>query len=430
MNHRRPARAREFVSQPGGRLRTGLGQVALSFLDQAAYGLSTFLVTAVVSRSSEPADFVRFMVLWSLSWTICALSTELLVTPLRIELPRGELSWSVLADLQGISFVLALPITISAVAAVAMRQQGAASILGVLAIVSSGFSFVLRRAVLYTQASVGPAAINSVVNLTATILLLLTFQGLGQSSAQWGQVLAALALLLPLAMSLRSRWPSRWRVGSLLIQLSKSGVWLATGSGLRGLACSSGLMAMVAYANGVQAANALGQTFVLASPVQLASSALPLLLLPGLVRAASVGAGTFRRVLYQQFCLYLLCALVGLGALFVVFEWWRHLLVHQPEVAAVGYLPVALCVLGVLLSSWSGSALQAVRSIPYSFAAMVVAALSIPVGLISHVPPPYLASLPYAFSLLTQVALIVSAPVSPAHLVAVRTHEPQHRSRT
>jgi hypothetical protein len=392
-------------------LRTSLGHVALSFLDQAAYGLSTFLVTAVVSRSSTAPDFARFMLLWTMSWTICALSTELLVTPLRIALPRGELSSGVIANLQSFSFVVALSGTVSAVLAVALGHEAGATVLGALAIVSSGLSFFLRRAVLYTNASVFAAVVNSMMNLMITILLLVSIRVLEQSAARWGQVVAALALVLPLTTTLRARLPRRWRIGPLLLRLSRSGIWLATGVGLRGLVCSSGLLALVAHTDGLQSAAALGQTFVLASPVQLASSSLPLLLLPGLVRSSALGRDTFRRTLLRQLCMYLLCALIGLIALFVLFDWWRRLLVPQPGAVAASYPPVALFVVGLLLSSWSGSALQAVRSPPYLFVATVVAAAAVPIGVTFHIQPPYMASLPYAFSILTEVALTITSPM-------------------
>jgi hypothetical protein len=200
----------------------------------------------------------------------------------------------------------------------------------------------------------------------------------------------------------------------LLLRLSRSGAWLAAGLGLRGLACSSGLLALVAHADGLEPAAVLGQTFVLASPVQLASSALPLLFLPSLVRSGALGGRLFRRVLGRQLCVYLLCAGAGLSALFLLFDWWRGLVVHEPEAGAAGYLPVALCVLGILLSSWSASAVQAALPARYLFMATVVAAAAVPIGVLSPIPPPYLASLPYACSVSTEVALIlVMGPRTP-----------------
>lgn len=378
-------------------------------MDQAAFGLSSLLVTAMVSRSSAAPEFTRFMILWTMGWTICALSTELLVTPLRIELPREQLPSRVVADLQSACFTLALSATSMAAAAVALRHR-AASWLGILAVVASGLGFILHRAVLYTRLSVGAATRTSLANLAVTVLLLATVRLSGQPAARWGQVVAALALVAPLATSLRARWPAWRRIGPVALRLSRSGIWLATGSGLRNLVCSSGLLALVAHVHGLQAGAALAQTFVLASPVQLASSALPLLLLPSLVRSSSIGVEAFRRVLRRQLGVYLLCAAVGLTMLLVVFDWWRRLLVHEPEAAQVGYLPVASCVLGVLLSSWSGSALQAVRPPAYSFVATAAAALAIPGAIALDVPAPYLASLPWACSILAQVALTVTAP--------------------
>src|SRR4051812_40140377 len=59
-------------------------------MDQAAYGLSTFMVTAIVSRQLDSGEFGHFMIAWSTAWTGASLVSEALVTPLRIRLAAGK----------------------------------------------------------------------------------------------------------------------------------------------------------------------------------------------------------------------------------------------------------------------------------------------------------------------------------------------------
>jgi hypothetical protein len=388
-------------------LPVGLGRLTLSLLDQAAFGLSTFLVTADVSRTNGSTGFPYFMILWTVSWACCSLGTELLVTPLRIKLPRGELSRIVVVDVQHLTFMAASFITISAVMAIGLGQDAATQILTVLAIVLSGLTFILRRTVLYIDGAIAASALNSALNLVATILLLALVHVLHQPTVRWGGVVAAIALLLPLIVSVRPRWPLTWRIGMLLLGLSKSGIWFATSTALRGLVYSSGLLAIVAHEYGLRAADALGRIFVLASPVQLASSALPLLLFPSLVRAYALDCQLFQRTLRRQLGLCLSCAAIGLTALYVNFDWWHRLLIRGPDATTVGYLPVASCVMGMLLSSWLGAALQVVRPAPFSLATTVAAAIPTLIAVATHIPAPYLASVPYVFAILSQAALII-----------------------
>jgi hypothetical protein len=116
----------------------------------------------------------------------------------------------------------------------------------------------------------------------------------------------------------------------------------------------------------------------------------------------------FWRTFRRQLILCLFFALIGVAALFVVFDWWHQLLVRGQNAATVGFLPVALCVVGILIGSWLGAAVQVVRSAPYSLVTTLVAAAVLLVPVAMHVPAPYLAPLPYFAAISTQITLILS----------------------
>jgi hypothetical protein len=141
----------------------------------------------------------------------------------------------------------------------------------------------------------------------------------------------------------------------------------------------------------------------------LASTALPLLLLPELVRARERGHSSVRRVLIRQLVLYAAVAALGLVALRATFDWWRDALIHGSTQVGVGFMPVALLVIGMLLTSWGGAALQTLR--PAAFTMIPVIATVVPLGalILSGLNPSYLAAVPYGVVLLFQVALVVSA---------------------
>jgi len=379
--------------------------LSLNLLDQAAYGLATFMITGVVSRTTSPSEFARFFIFWSVAWTISAAASDLVVTPLRLAIPRGEVQRADVERLERFFTCAGLVLCVTGfVGGPFGYAPDVPQIAGFIAMPFACTAFSIRRASLYSRAAVATAASTSGVNFGITLVLVGLCILSGHQLATYGLPIAAIALCLPL---LTRRSPASGQRGfKLLARACRTGFWFATNSIVRGLAFTSGLVALSAALRGSNATALLGRTFVMAAPVQLASSALPLLLMPRLLAAERIGAVALRRTIGVQLCMYLFAAFSGLVVFRIVFGEWKRLLLpsatHDP-----GFLAVSFLIFVILMTSWSSPVIQMLCHASTPLITTLSIAVPSLIAVALPLPSPLLAGVPYGLTLCIHVFLMV-----------------------
>jgi hypothetical protein len=368
-----------------------LRSVGLSLVDQTTYGLSTYLVTAVAARTSDPAALGRFMTVWVTSWLALSLLSAAVLIPLRLALARGELQEYQVHGLQRLIFVAGTWTAGLAVLAALFGGPILAHVMGGLAVMTVGFAYALTRGLGYNSGNEGRVAIRSTGNLLLTLPLLGTVLALNGSITRWGLTVAATALL-PSAVPARAPQIT-WREGLRLLVFSKrESWWNAVSAAVSGGVFGAGLMWLVTATRGVVETGYLAQVLVLITPVQLASATLPLLSLHRLA-AATVDRAAFVREWLQELRVYALLAVSGFGALFAVYGPWMRLILG--DAGAVPWSAATGCGLGILLGSWASTAVRAGQSARSLLVGPVMGGIGAIAGTAIGVPTMYLLTLVY-----------------------------------
>ena len=368
--------------------------VSLSLVDQTTYGLSTYLVTAMAARTSDPASLGRFMTIWVTSWLVLSLLSAAVLIPLRIALARGQLHGTEVHGLQRLAFTAGTGVTALAVGAGLLAGPALAHVTGGLAVATVGFAYALTRGLGYNDGQEGRIALRSTGNLLLTLPLLGTVLLLHGSVTRWGLAVAAVALLPSAVPAPGPRIP--WRKCLHLLAVSKrESLWNAVSAAVSGGVFGAGLMWLVTVTRGEVETGHLAQVLVLVTPVQLASATLPLLSLHRLA-AAVAERRAFAREWLQELHVYALLSAAGFGVLYLVYEPWTQLILG--DMNGVPWLAATGCGLGILFGSWAGTAVRASQSARNLLIGPMVAAVAVIVGERLGLPTMYLLTLVYAIA--------------------------------
>lgn len=367
--------------------------VALSMIDQATYGLSTYLVTATAARTSDAAGLGRFMLLWGSAWLTLSLLSAALLLPIRLALARKEIAPSQVRGLQYAAFAAGGAATAAAAGLQLLQQSVAADLASCAAVTIVGLAYALKRGLAYQHGRESLAATCSSANLAATLPLLGLLLLTEQPVTHWGLLVAAIALIPAALPAAADRW--HWRDGlRLVLSFKRESFWNAVSTAAGGWVFGVGLMGLVASTRGITEAGHMAQLLVLVTPVQLASQTLPMLTLHRLAAAALVGPHAFRREWRWDLRVYAVLAALGFGGLYVVYDTWSGLILG-PSDTPVPWLATTMCGVGILFSSWAGTALWASQSARNLLAGNALAGLGMLAGDLLGVPTLYLVALPY-----------------------------------
>ncbi len=382
-----------------------LRSTALGMSDQVAYGLSTFVVTATISRNSDSATLARFLILWSLGWGLAAALGEMIGTPLRLALPTQRVTEQ---DAQAVDRLVLISATCIAFVATGAALCGVgwlAAGSGIGALAAAGSAVSIRRARLYSAGHVATSVRNSVVNLLGTVACLFGVHVSDSEVGGWAMPIAAGTAIAPLWIAQRGRGFDAQRALRAARKLAVEGYAFAISVAIRILAYSVGMLTMVAGTRGLREAGLMGEVLILTTPVQLVSSVLPLILMPSLARSGERGSGAFLREWLLQARVYAAASAGGVVLLGMGYSSWSRLAIGE---TSPRLLPaVLLAAIGILWSSWSSSAVQVLLH-PTATLLVTVAVASVSFGCaLLGTPAVYLVALPYFAAVGIHTSLIL-----------------------
>lgn len=375
-------------------------------VDQGCIGVASYAVSWSSAHQFGSRDLATFFIHWIWGWGSFAILSELLLTPLRLGLARGERT---LAETFGLARALNL-ITLSlAAAAVVLAAAGAPGPAGWVA--AAGI----------TTAATGFYAIR-VAHYNVSDRLVLPWRSIGYASMSVAAVavltltdrLSVLSALLLATVSLTVASLTRQQrapVWPTLRALLPQGVWWAGSTGIRVVLYSTGLTAIIQLVSGKIDIGAYAAIFVLIAPAQFIGSALPWVFQPELARA-SADRGTFRRVWVRQLAFYVVLLAVMSVGLGLFFRGWVSISLGSPELRerlSDGLLATVVLAWTLVLSSWVSAAMQALGWTRALLGTIVVSGLLACGTAALGVDVLLVASVPYLVSVVVSIALTVAA---------------------
>lgn len=377
--------------------------------EQALISLSPYTITWTFVHTSPPERLPEFYLAWLWGWGLFAVLSQLVILPAQVlradrELPDQALSDVVLFLSLGVLGALGLAAAAS-LAGLGLLASGG----GVLALALAALAFFARR----LQADDRPFGL---VPQAAGYLLLAAAGAWLLATAGWFTPVVAItwasvALLMSALCGAPGR-PSQARAAAvrLLRRVWPQGRWYAIGTVMRTVLYSSGLMTLIRLQRGATETAVVSAMMVLVGPLTVIGTVLPWAHLPEL-RSARGDRARFRRVWLRQLTLYvsiLAAAVIGLSALW---DRWVHTSAGNASlaVAVTAQRPSVLALLvSLVLTSWSSTALLALDREKPSFVILAVSGAAAIASVVLGAPSPVSVTLPYAFSLVLGVGVVLA----------------------
>lgn len=350
-------------------------------IEQGLIGLGNFLVSWMALRHLPSDQMALFALVWSMAWALFAVFSEALITPLRVQLASSGKSDS-LDLIRLVSTAMAILLVMIGLPLVFIEPWGESLSLGLmtLGIPSAAIAFYSARS-LDIEAHRSTRMIRrGCVYTFCSLAGLLLIPGVFPSTGLY-PVVACVALILgSLDVGIRRKFALRsWGKACRLIgHTAWSNRAFGIATALRVTLFSSGLLFFIGHILGSQAIAVYAALFVLISPIQLASSSLPWLLLSRQARLTE-NRRKFLTEMLLQLAGYLFLGLAACGILTLLWGWWTTSSISDSSIRGTvssSLLGVVLLMFGILLTSWSSTLTQILKLRKAQLLAVIVGGIA------------------------------------------------------
>jgi hypothetical protein len=381
-------------------------------IEQALIGVGNFLVSWLALRHLASDQVAAFAVLWSLAWAIFAVLSEALITPLRVGVSSSK-------DLTSLRSVKSLATYMAATLLLGSAvwhffdstDDSLAPLLMIAGIPCAAIAFYISRAIDVESKKPRNMLRRGLVYAlcSATVLLIVSMakphRDLYLISACIALVVGSIDKEMQFAVSRSALSNSVKLVAKTMWDNRAFGIATA----LRVTLFSSGLMLLISLSEGSHAVAVYAAYFVLLSPIQLASSSLPWMLLSRQARLIG-DRKAFSRELLLQLSVYVCLGLVACGVLSFVWDWWTTSSIADIEVRRAvqdSLLGVLSLMVFILLTSWSSTLTQVLKLRNAQLGAVVVGGLGGFCVVVGQGPIIVAALMPYLVSFAIATTFIV-----------------------
>jgi hypothetical protein len=378
------------------------------FVEQAFIGFGNFFVSWTAIRTFSTGDVATFALAWAISWGLFAVIAEAVLTPLRVAFAQHSDS----SDLKIISRTvswLSLLLIVTSVVFLSFQWELMSITTGVMTVPAAGVAFYMSRAASEPAAMAKIALTRGFVYALCSLIFVeaVSLGGLGPGAF----LIAGSSSLLVASFVGRLSKPSLADIGiggTLFARQMWSGKIFGLSTGLRVALYSVGLLALIRVSEGSYAAAIYAAAFVLISPSQLVTTSVPWVLLPRLANSA-VSVSKFQKETFLQLGIYGALSLLSSIAFLLIWPWWVHISIADSGlrngIGGSPYLVTALMV-GIILTSWCSTVLQALRAQKSHLASVVVGGVAAGLVVVSGGDVLIAAATPYWISFLLALLLI------------------------
>jgi hypothetical protein len=335
-------------------------------IEQGLIGVGNFLVSWMALRHLTSDQMALFALVWSIAWALFAVFSEALITPLRVQMASSGKSDS-LDLIRLIATAIALLLVIVSLPLVFIRPLGESLSLGFMAlgIPSAAIAFYSARSVDIETRRPKRMIRRGIVYASCSLAGLLLISEVFPSTGLY-PVVACLALIVG-SLDGGTKWnfalPSLGKAFRLVGHTAWANRAFGIATALRVTLFSSGLLFFIGLILGHQAVAVYAAFFVLISPIQLASSSLPWLLLSRQAKLIT-NRKKFLSEMLLQLSGYVFLGLIACGILTLVWDWWTTSSISDSLVrgsVSASLIGVLLLMLGILLTSWSSTLTQILK---------------------------------------------------------------------
>lgn len=335
-------------------------------VEQGLIGLGSFLVSWMALRHLTSDQMALFALVWSIAWAVFAVFSEALITPLRVQMASSGKSDS-LDLIRLVATAVAALLVIVSLPLVFIGPLGESLSLGLMAlgIPSAAVAFYSARSVDIeahrSTRMIRRGCVYSSCSLVGLLLISEVFPSTGLYP-----VVACTALIVGSLDTGIKRQFAFHSLGKALRLIGRT-AWANRAFGiataLRVTLFSSGLLFFIGLVLGTQAVAVYAAFFVLISPIQLASSSLPWLLLSRQARLME-NRKKFLAEMLLQLSGYVLLGLAACGILSLLWDWWTASSISDSSVrgsVSSSLIGVLFLMFGILLTSWSSTLTQILK---------------------------------------------------------------------
>lgn len=335
-------------------------------VEQGLIGVGNFLVSWMALRYLASDRIALFAVVWSISWGAFAVISEMLITPLRVQMATSGKQDSLALIRAGATSLSGL-LLIASLALVFFQPLGESFslILVALGIPTAAIAFYSARSMDVESGSPKRMMRRGAVYATCSFVFLVLVSETAPSTGLY-PIVACLALLVG-SLDRGTKWRLTSATARRAYLLARRTAWVNRSFGistaLRVTLFSSGLLLFLGLTSGNQSVAVYAATFVLISPIQLASSTLPWLMLSRQARIIG-DRKKFISEMLLQLAVYLLLGLLASLVLALIWDWWTVVSISDLSVleAVSGSLVGVLALMNfMLLTSWSSSLTQILK---------------------------------------------------------------------